>query len=142
MNDATPDPTGVTDRRARLHRPHRPGRHAGSAGWCCHADDEFFAAKENLLDPIDPRFDPDRYGDRGKEMDGWETRRRRDLPGVDRCVVRLGVPGVVEAVVVDTAFFRGNYPDAFELEGCVSEGGPPAEDARVVPAGRPDPAAR
>jgi allantoicase len=94
-------------------------------GMVLSADDEFFAAKENLLEPSDPRFDPDRYGDRGKEMDGWETRRRRDLPGVDRCVVRLGVPGVVEAVVVDTAHFRGNYPDAFELEGCVSEDGPP-----------------
>jgi hypothetical protein len=91
-------------------------------GMVLHADDEFFAAKENLLEPTDPRFDPEHYGDRGKEMDGWETRRRRDLPGADRCVVRLGVAGVVEAVVVDTAHFRGNYPDAFALEGCVSEG--------------------
>jgi allantoicase len=96
-------------------------------GMVLSADDEFFAAKENLLEPTDPRFDPDRYGDRGKEMDGWETRRRRDLPGADRCTVRLGVAGLVEAVVVDTAFFRGNYPDAFELDGCVQEGGPPDE---------------
>jgi allantoicase len=102
-------------------------------GMVLQADDEFFAAKENLLDPMDPRFDPDHYGDRGKEMDGWETRRRRDLPGVDRCIVRLGVPGVVEAVIVDTAFFRGNFPDAFELEGCVSEGGAPTEDTPWFP---------
>jgi allantoicase len=102
-------------------------------GMVLDADDEFFAAKENLLDPMDPRFDPDHYGDRGKEMDGWETRRRRDLPGVDRCIVRLGVPGVVEAVIVDTAFFRGNYPDAFELEGCVSEGRAPTEDTPWFP---------
>ncbi|MEX1177063.1 MAG: allantoicase [Nitriliruptor sp.] len=102
-------------------------------GMVLDADDEFFAAKENLLEPSDPRFDPDRYGDRGKEMDGWETRRRRDLPGVDRCVVRLGVPGIVEAVVVDTAHFRGNYPDAFELEGCISEAGPPPDDVRWFP---------
>jgi allantoicase len=102
-------------------------------GMVLSADDEFFAAKENLLEPSAPRFDPDLYGDRGKEMDGWETRRRRDLPGVDRCVVRLGVPGVVQAVVVDTSFFRGNYPDAFELDGCVSEDGPPADDATWFP---------
>lgn len=102
-------------------------------GMVLGADDEFFAAKENLLDPSDPRFDPDHYGDRGKEMDGWETRRRRDLPGADRCVIRLGVAGVVEAVVVDTAFFRGNYPEAFELEGCVSEGEPPTADTVWFP---------
>jgi allantoicase len=102
-------------------------------GMVLHADDEFFAAKENLLEPSDPRFDPDHYGDRGKEMDGWETRRRRDLPGADRCVVRLGVAGVVEAVVVDTAHFRGNYPDRFELEGCVSEGAPPTDDTVWFP---------
>jgi allantoicase len=111
-------------------------------GMVLSADDEFFAAKENLLEPTDPRFDPDRYGDRGKEMDGWETRRRRDpetvdpmdprAPG-DRCVIRLGVAGVVDAVVVDTAFFRGNYPEAFELEGCVSEGGPPDDDTDWFP---------
>lgn len=102
-------------------------------GMVLHAEDEFFAAKENLLEPTDPRFDPDHYGDRGKEMDGWETRRRRDLPGADRCVVRLGVAGVVEAVVVDTAHFRGNYPDSFELEGCVSEGAPPDADTDWFP---------
>jgi allantoicase len=127
--------------REPQHEPPRGGSFTGLidlaarrlGGMVLHADDEFFAAKENLLDPSDPRFDPEHYGDRGKEMDGWETRRRRDLPGADRCVVRLGVAGVVEAVVVDTAHFRGNYPDAFELEGCVSEGAPPTEDAVWFP---------
>ena len=41
--------------------------------------------------------------------DGWETRRRRE-PGHDWAIVRLGVPGVVRGVVVDTAYFTGNYP--------------------------------
>ena len=64
------------------------------------ANDEFFAPKENLLEPADPVFDPDRYTDRGKEMDGWETRRRRE-PGHDWCIVRLGIPGIVRGVVVE-----------------------------------------
>ena len=84
------------------------------------ANDEFFAPKENLLEPEAPVFDPDRYTDRGKEMDGWETRRRRE-PGHDWCIVRLGVPGIVRGVVVDTSFFRGNYPDRCSVEGAVVE---------------------
>jgi allantoicase len=84
------------------------------------ANDEFFAPKENLLEPGAPAFDPDRYTDRGKEMDGWETRRRRE-PGHDWCIVRLGVPGIVRGAIVDTSFFRGNYPDRCSLEGAVAE---------------------
>jgi allantoicase len=84
-------------------------------GMVLEANDEFFAPKENLLKPESPSFDPDRYTDRGKEMDGWETRRRR-TPGHDWCVVRLGVPGIVRGVVVDTSFFRGNYPDRCSVE--------------------------
>jgi allantoicase len=66
------------------------------------------------------------YTDRGKWMDGWETRRYRPADGVapardsdvhDWCIVRLGMPGVIEGVVVDTAFFRGNYPDSCALYG-------------------------
>jgi allantoicase len=85
------------------------------------ANDEFFAPKENLLEPTDAMFDPDRYTDRGKEMDGWETRRRRE-PGHDWCIVRLGIPGLVRGVVVDTSFFRGNYPDRCSLEGAAVDG--------------------
>jgi allantoicase len=52
-------------------------------------------------------------------MDGWETRRRRE-PGYDWCIVRLGAPGIVRGVVVDTAFFKGNYPESCSLEGCAA----------------------
>lgn len=79
------------------------------------ANDEFFAPKENLVLDTAPVFDPARYTDRGKWMDGWETRRRRE-PGHDWCVVRLGVPGVVRGVVVDTAHFRGNHPRSAFLD--------------------------
>jgi allantoicase len=101
-------------------------------GMVLAANDEFFAAKENLLEPLPPVFDAHRYSDRGKEMDGWETRRKRG-EGHDWCIVRLGVPGVLEAVIVDTSHFRGNYPAAFALEGCVSEAGPPPADMAWTP---------
>jgi allantoicase len=101
-------------------------------GMVLHASDEFFAAKENLLEPSAPVFDPDAYGDRGKIMDGWESRRRR-TDGVDTATVRLGVPGTISAVVVDTTHFRGNAPAACWLEGCVSQTDSPDETTRWFP---------
>jgi allantoicase len=55
--------------------------------------------------------------------DGWETRRRRSA-GHDWAIIRLGLPGVVSGVVVDTAFFTGNYPPEISVEGCGIEGYP------------------
>jgi allantoicase len=79
------------------------------------ANDEFFAPKDNLVKDAPPIWIEDRYTDRGKWMDGWETRRRRE-PGHDWCIVRLGLPGLVHGVIVDTAFFRGNYPEACSID--------------------------
>ena len=90
------------------------------------ANDEFFAAKENLLRAAPAEWREGVYTDRGKWMDGWETRRRRS-PGHDWCVVRLGLPGIVRGVVVDTSFFRGNYPEHCSLDGCRIDGTPSAE---------------
>jgi len=59
------------------------------------------------------------YTDRGKWMDGWESRRRR-VPGHDFCIVRLGLPGVVHGALVDTSFFRGNYPEECAIDGTVA----------------------
>jgi allantoicase len=81
------------------------------------ANDEFFAPKENLLREAAPVWREGQYTDRGKWMDGWETRRRR-TPGHDWCIVRLGLPGMVRGVVVDTAYFKGNYPERCSLEAC------------------------
>ncbi|SFC39702.1 allantoicase [Streptomyces aidingensis] len=101
------------------------------------AGDEYFAEREHLLTPGPARFDPDAYGPRGKIMDGWETRRRRGAaagaphPGGDEhdwALIRLGTPGTVHGVVVDTAHFRGNHPDSVRLEGTALDGAPgPAE---------------
>jgi allantoicase len=87
------------------------------------ANDEFFAPKENILKAAAPVWIADKYTDVGKWMDGWETRRRRTA-GYDWCIVKLGLPGVVHGVVVDTANFKGNYPDHCELEACIADGDP------------------
>ncbi|MCI0544343.1 MAG: allantoicase [Actinobacteria bacterium] len=80
-------------------------------------NDEFFAEAVNLLKVEDPVWREGVYTDRGKWMDGWETRRRRD-PGWDWCVLALGLPGTVGRVTVDTSYFTGNFPESFSLEGC------------------------
>jgi allantoicase len=81
------------------------------------ANDEFFAPKENLIRAAAPIWIDGKYTERGKWMDGWETRRRRE-PGHDWCIVRLGVPGMVRGVDVDTAYFKGNYPEACAIDVC------------------------
>ena len=87
------------------------------------ASDDFFAPKENLLKPSEPIFIEGKFTDRGKWMDGWESRRRR-TPGFDWCIIRLGLPGIVRGVVVDTSYFRGNYPEHCSLEGATFAGLP------------------
>src|SRR6059058_2702132 len=90
------------------------------------ANDEFFAAKENLVAAADPAPRAE-FGHKGKEYDGWETRRRR-TPGHDWAIVRLGVPGIVAGIVVDTSHFTGNYPPRASVEGAAVEGHPSAEE--------------
>ena len=85
------------------------------------ANDEFFAPKEDLLKATAPVFLEGKYTERGKWMDGWETRRRR-TPGHDWCIIRLGLPGIIRGIVVDTSYFRGNYPEHCSFEACAIEG--------------------
>jgi len=87
------------------------------------ANDDFFAEKENLIKHAAPVWAEGKYTDRGKWMDGWESRRRR-TSGHDFCVVRLGLPGMVRGVDIDTAFFRGNYPEFASLDGALGPQGP------------------
>ena len=86
------------------------------------ANDEFFAPKEGLIKPGPPEWREGLYTERGKWMDGWETRRRRS-PGHDWAVIRLGVPGILRGVVIDTSFFTGNYPEEASIDGCFSPTG-------------------
>ncbi|WP_405915730.1 allantoicase [Streptomyces sp. NBC_00728] len=101
------------------------------------ANDEFFAERENLLVPGAAEFDPEHFGHKGKIMDGWETRRRRGASAGhpwptaedhDWALVRLGAPGVVRGIVVDTAHFRGNYPREVSVEGASVPGSPSPDE--------------
>ena len=75
-------------------------------------NDAHFGSAANLLAP-----------GRGVNMgDGWETRRRRE-PGNDWCIIELGHIGVIEQAIVDTAHFKGNYPDRCSLQAALVEGG-------------------
>jgi len=98
-------------------------------GRVVEANDDFFAPKENLLKHAKPIFIEGKYTDKGKWMDGWETRRRR-TPGCDWCIIRLGLPGILRGAVVDTSFFTGNYPARFSLEGCDLASSAPYKDEK------------
>ena len=87
------------------------------------ANDEFFAPKEGLIKAGPPEWREGVYTERGKWMDGWETRRRRE-PGYDWAIIRLGLPGLVRGVVIDTSFYTGNYPERASIDACDVEGVP------------------
>jgi allantoicase len=91
------------------------------------ASDESFGEKENLLNPAPAAFEPGHYGNRGEIVDGWETRRRRE-PGHDWAIIRLGAPGVITSVDIDTSFFTGNFPRTASIEACGCEGYPSPEE--------------
>jgi allantoicase len=81
------------------------------------ASDEFFGAKERLLQAGEPQWREGVYDDHGKWMDGWETRRRRDQ-GFDHCIVQLAAPSTLTALDIDTRFFTGNYPPYASVQAC------------------------
>lgn len=93
---------------------------AQNGGVAVACSDQHFGTKDNLLLP-----------GRGKDMgDGWETRRSRGRGHVDWAVVRLGAPGLVQRFVVDTAHFRGNFPQEVKLDAIAWDGrGEPAAGA-------------
>jgi allantoicase len=91
------------------------------------ASDESFGEKEHLLAPGPAAFVPGNFGPRGEVVDGWETRRRRQA-GHDWALVRLGTPGVITAVDVDTSFFTGNHPEHCTVEACGADGYPDPAD--------------
>lgn len=95
-------------------------------GEVLYANDDFFAEKENLIKAGRGVFIADKYTEQGKWMDGWESRRKR-VPGHDLCIIKLGIPGVIEGVDIDTNHFLGNNPayasvDAWAQDGEVSLG--------------------
>lgn len=89
-------------------------------GKVMHATDDFFAEKENMIKPGRGIFITDKYTDRGKWMDGWESRRKR-TEGHDWAVIRLATPGKISGFDIDTNFFLGNHPPHASVEGIVLE---------------------
>lgn len=96
----------------------------GLGGSVIAASDESFGIKERLIDPSEPAFVPGTFDLRGEVVDGWETRRHAG-PAGDWAIARLGVPGRVRAVDVDTRFFTGNHPTGYRLDGAVLD---PSDD--------------
>ena len=92
-------------------------------GTVLFANDDFFAPKENLIKPYAPVWKEGLYTDDGKWMDGWESRRRRS-PRLDEkfdwCIIRLGMPGEIRGIVVDTAYFKGNFPSHCSIDACTA----------------------
>ena len=82
--------------------------------------DEFFASAKRIINPATPIFKENVFDQHGKWMDGWETRRRRSK-GNDYLIIKLGKPGNIKHVDVDTTFFNGNQPEYAQLEGCFSK---------------------
>ena len=72
--------------------------------------DDFFAEKENLLKPGRGIFITDKYTDRGKWMDGWESRRKR-TPGHDWCIIQLATSGKIQGVItkINNDFIEKNF---------------------------------
>ena len=85
-------------------------------GHAVACSDDFFASMDNLVAPGRGIFVPGEYTDRGKWMDGWESRRRRGGPESDYCIVALGAPGKIRALDIDTNHFLGNHPPYAALD--------------------------
>ena len=117
-----------------------PARFTGLVDLACEslggealaASDDFFAGKENLIAPSAAEFIPGKYTDRGKWMDGWESRRKR-VPGHDFCILRLGVPGEILAFDIDTQHFVGNHPAFASVDGLLTEADAPLDQLLQQP---------
>ncbi len=94
---------------------------AQNGGVAVSCSDQHFGTKDNLILP-----------GRGKDMgDGWETARSRAKGHIDWAIIRLGAPGYIQNFIVDTAHFRGNYPQQVKLEAIDWKGdSEPAADAK------------
>lgn len=97
--------------------------------------DEFFADAQRMLQDAEPVFIVGKFDDHGKWMDGWETRRRRN-GGHDTAIVKLGLPGTIKGLDINTSHFTGNFPPAASVQvaHCEGEPGDETEWVEIVPA--------
>ena len=82
--------------------------------------DDFFASANRILNPSPPIFKEGVFDKNGKWMDGWESRRKR-TKGHDYLIIKLGKPGNIKKIDIDTSYFNGNQPSMVSLEGCNSK---------------------
>ena len=82
--------------------------------------DEFFAPAKRIINPWPPVFKEGVFDKHGKWMDGWETRRKRNK-GHNYLILKLGKPGKIHKVDIDTSYFSGNQPNKVSLEACFSK---------------------
>lgn len=125
----------MTDPTQNLRRwPDLASRTLG--GTVMFASDDFYADAHRLIAAGPAGHDPTLFGDRGKVYDGWESRRRRgpgpDGSTSDSVVIRLGVPGVVHGVDIDTAHFRGNFPPYASVEATTVLGYPTLAEVQAA----------
>lgn len=116
------------ERKLKTHSVDLASERLGGETLSC--SDDFFAEMENLIKPGRGIFIDDKFTDRGKWMDGWESRRsfgRDDGRDFDWCIIRLGIKGVIRGFDIDTNYFRGNAPETVSVEGCVSDVEPNAD---------------
>ncbi|KAI3618696.1 allantoicase [Moniliophthora roreri] len=79
--------------------------HVFAGGRVEFTSDQHFGVGSNLILP-----------GRGKDMgDGWETKRSRQPGHKDWAIIKLAVPGFLEHVEIDTAHFKGNFPESCEI---------------------------
>ncbi|WPG99026.1 Hypothetical protein R9X50_00183100 [Acrodontium crateriforme] len=91
-----------------------------NGGVAVQCSDQHFGTKDNLLLP-----------GRGVDMgDGWETKRSRG-EHIDWVIVKLGVSGIIEKLVVDTAHFRGNFPQKVQVFAAPASGQAPGHEDNV-----------
>jgi len=85
--------------------------HVFAGGLVESTSDQHFGVGANLILP-----------GRGKDMGGgWETKRSRVKGHKDWVIIKLGVAGFLEHVELDTAHFKGNFPDSCEIHGLYSD---------------------
>lgn len=93
--------------------------------------DDWFADVNRLFQPTAAVWKEGVFDDNGKWMDGWESRRKR-FEGYDSAVIRLGVPGSIKGVDIDTSHFTGNYPPSASLEACFVADGDPDDTSEWI----------
>ena len=90
--------------------------------------DEFFGAANRILSATKPIFKEGLYDKHGKWMDGWETRRKRKV-GHDFLIIKLGRPGKIYDIDIDTSYFSGNQPSQASVQACFSKKNPTKKTA-------------